>query len=224
MSYAIMLGALGCGLMGLGAQRGWPGGVIVWLGADFLALSVAHAVGGHGLSGKRADGTIPWWSRVVFLPLTLVLETVWRVWRFGSREPAISRVNDWLAVGSRPRGGEGYEAFDIVVDLTAEFEDPSAIRRRTGYRAFPILDGSSPDEEALRRILRSLAGERIFVHCAQGHGRTGLVAAALLIERGTADSAEDAVRVLQQARPKIALNAGQWKCLRAYCGQEGERG
>jgi protein-tyrosine phosphatase len=221
MSYAIMLGALGCGLIGLGAQRGWPGGVIVWLGADFLALSVAHAVGGHGLSGKRADGTIPGWSRVVFLPLMLVLETVWRIWRFGSREPAISRVNDWLAVGSRPRGGEGYEAFDVVVDLTAEFEDPSAIRRRTGYRPFPILDGSSPDEEALRRFLRSLAGERLFVHCAQGHGRTGLVAAALLIERGTARTPEEAIHILRQARPKIAVNAVQRKCLDAYHASRG---
>ncbi len=130
------------------------------VGGDFLALAIAHAVGGHGLSGKRADGTIPWWSRLVFLPLMLVSETVWQVWRVGSREPAISRVNDGLAVGSRPRGGEGYTAFDIVVDLTAEFEDPPAIRCQPGYRVYPILDGSSPDPRELRRFLRSLSGER----------------------------------------------------------------
>jgi protein-tyrosine phosphatase len=51
--------------------------------------------------------------------------------------------------------------------------------------------------EELRRILRE--GGRIVLHCRGGLGRTGLVAARLLIEFGMAP--QEAIRRVRAARP-----------------------
>jgi hypothetical protein len=42
-----------------------------------------------------------------------------------------------------------------------------------------------------------------------------------LIERGTARTPEEAIHILRQARPKIAVNAVQRKCLDAYHASRG---
>lgn len=67
----------------------------------------------------------------------------------------------------------------------------------------PIVDQRAPDESFLRRwqifgkrIVTTLEdGERIFIHCKGGLGRTGTIAACLLIESGmTSGAAIDTVR------------------------------
>lgn len=84
----------------------------------------------------------------------------------------------------------------------------------------PIDDFSAPDERferawpALRsRLLERLeAGDKILVHCRAGLGRSGTVAAALLIAAGlTPDAAVGAVR---RARPGAIETAEQeaWLC------------
>lgn len=89
-----------------------------------------------------------------------------------------------------------------VADLPARVE-------RAGLRHLhlPIRDMGIPGEEferrwqeegpALRQML--LDGERIVLHCLAGLGRTGTVAARLLVELGT-DPAE-AIRTVRLARP-----------------------
>lgn len=74
-----------------------------------------------------------------------------------------------------------------------------------------MLDGtgSTPDE------IRELASEIIkmpkpvLIHCAQGHGRTGLVSAAVLLVSGQAQTAADAVAMIQAVRPGVDLNDSQ---------------
>lgn len=56
-------------------------------------------------------------------------------------------------------------------------------------------------------------GQSIVVHCRAGLGRSGLIAARLLIERGMAP--HDAVRHVRQARPGAIETAGQEAHLRA---------
>ena len=58
-------------------------------------------------------------------------------------------------------------------------------------------DSLGPDGPALRA--RLAAGERVLVHCKGGLGRTGLVAARLLVEFGVAPA--DAVARVRAARP-----------------------
>ncbi len=75
------------------------------------------------------------------------------------------------------------------------------------YERFPIPDGGVPptDSEAewqaiSRRLRRRLEeGERILVHCKGGLGRTGMMAARLLVELGA--DPETAIRQVRRARP-----------------------
>lgn len=71
----------------------------------------------------------------------------------------------------------------------------------------PILDMGTPDaafEEAFAEALPVLVGrldrgERVLVHCRAGIGRTGAVAARLLVARGVAPSA--AIALVRRVRP-----------------------
>ena len=72
----------------------------------------------------------------------------------------------------------------------------------------PIADEHAPAEDfaaawqtqrqAVHRLLD--AGKRIAVHCKGGSGRTGLMAAQILVERGYAK--EDALAAVKALRPK----------------------
>ncbi len=47
------------------------------------------------------------------------------------------------------------------------------------------------------------------IHCAQGHGRTGLVAAAVLVVFRRAQTVSEAIAMVQTVRPGIELNTMQ---------------
>src|SRR5262245_9464350 len=216
MSYRHLLTLLGIVLIVLGlVERGWFLGA-VWLGCDFLVVGIAHGRGSHRVFGKRADGTLPLWSWLVFLPLLIYTTVVWHFIRLFSREPARNTITEQLIVGRRLLAFELEGDFDNFVDLTAEFSEPSSIRCSPSYRSFPILDGGAPTPEALRAAVASLRPGRTFIHCAQGHGRTGLFALAVLLSSGVARSVEDGLRMLSAARPGIQLSREQHKCIQSY--------
>ena len=166
--------------------------------------------------GKRADGSLPLWSWLVFLPLLTYTSAVWRLRRVLEREPARNEVTERLVVGRRLLASELDGGFDNYVDLTAELAEPSAIRRSPAYRSFPILNDAAPTPEALRVAVQSLSPGRTFIHCAHGYGRSGLFSLAVLLSSGDARSVEDGLQMLKTARPGIRLNREQLKCIQLY--------
>lgn len=213
MSLRYPLTLLGAGLLAAGLSERGGYWLLAWLGGNFLALGLAHFWGQPGIFGKRPDGTLPGWSRIVFLPLFLYSSLVWQLIRRISRSKPFDVVNDRLVVGRRLLPGEATVQFDQVVDLTAEFQEPELLRNAPGYRCFPILDGGAPSPEALRVAVGDLGPGRIFIHCAQGHGRTGLFALAVLLQSGAVRTVEEGLRLLIAARPGIRLNQEQRRCL-----------
>jgi hypothetical protein len=221
MSYRHLLALLGLVLVVLGLiERGWFLSA-VWLGCDFLVLGVAHGRGSHRVFGKRADGSLPWWSRLVFLPLLVYTALVWHLIRLFSREPAYHAVTEKLVVGRRLLSFEVEGEYNNFVDLTAEFAEPPAIRRSPAYFSFPILDGAAPTPQALRAAVASLRPGRTYIHCAQGHGRTGLFALAVLLGSGAAHSVEEGLRMLTAVRPGIRLSRDQHRCIEIYAQNRG---
>src|SRR5689334_6389677 len=101
MKHRFLLTLLGLLLIALGAVQGGWMLLAVWLGADFLAVGIAHSLGAHRIFGKRPDGSLPFWSWLAFLPLLLYTGAVWHLIRFFSREPAHNAVSDNLVVGRR---------------------------------------------------------------------------------------------------------------------------
>jgi protein-tyrosine phosphatase len=78
------------------------------------------------------------------------------------------------------------EEFDL--DLTNEIGEVGA--RGMGFISFPIADRQVPPSErsvttALRKLDAELSsGRNVVMHCRQGVGRTGLMAACLLVTKG----------------------------------------
>lgn len=87
----------------------------------------------------------------------------------------------------------------------------------------PIVDGRAPDSEWLRewsehncrKLFQRLAqGDRVLVHCLGGRGRTGTVAAMLMMEAGV--SAKDAIDRVRAIREGAVETEEQEKFLFAY--------
>ena len=113
-----------------------------------------------------------------------------------------------LALAARPRGGDWLSdemaawraaGVDAVVslltpdeerDLDLEHEKAEALAQGMEFVSFPIPDRQTPPsmnaaEKLISRIGADLnRGNNVVIHCRQGIGRTGLIAASLLVWNG----------------------------------------
>jgi protein-tyrosine phosphatase len=216
MARSFLLLILGVALCIIAFSDGVWTCLIGWLGVDFLILGIAYFRRFHHLFGKRPDGTLPLWGWILFLPLHLYSLVVLKLARSLGNEPWSNSVNEMLAVGSCPFACDNCANFEAIVDLTSEFQERKHVRQRPGYLSFPILDACAPNVDALLAAIKSLPKGRVFIHCAQGHGRTGLFAAACLLENHEATSADEALQLLKKTRPGIRLNRAQRRCLSEF--------
>jgi protein-tyrosine phosphatase len=114
-----------------------------------------------------------------------------------------------LAISARPRGGDWLEdeisgwrnaGVDAVVSLLTpdeskdlQLNDESKLAQAHGLRfvSLPVEDRGVPPswEDASRAIAKATEmlqhGKNVAVHCRQGIGRSGMLAAALLIKSGS---------------------------------------
>ena len=124
----------------------------------------------------------------------------------------------WLAISARPRGGEWLDqemrvwrstGVDVFVSLLEaadlDLEDERAHGEANGieFHSFPIPDRSVPAGFDIRKFVSDLdsklsQGKNVAIHCRQGIGRAGLIAAALLIEQGLGP--EEAIKRVSAAR------------------------
>jgi protein-tyrosine phosphatase len=127
-----------------------------------------------------------------------------------------------LAIVTRPRGGDwlndevaGWRraGLDLLVSLLEpeeaaqlELADEADVALSTGvsFLSFPIHDRGAPASvPATLALLKTIAealqqGQNVAVHCRQGIGRSGLIAAAVLASAGT--GVEDALNIVSAAR------------------------
>jgi protein-tyrosine phosphatase len=118
-----------------------------------------------------------------------------------------------LAMAARPRGGDWLDddlsnwkrqGVDTVLSLLTPEEERDldlgqeageATRLGMDFASFPIPDREIPKSDAkwadlLERVTRTLSdGKNVVVHCRQGIGRSGLLAACLLVRKGLSPGA-----------------------------------
>lgn len=220
MRYAIALGLMSTALAAGAIAYPSTTALLIWASVSFGWVALGYAGLGVRVFGKRPDGRIPWSLKALLLPYLSLTWVTWYLYRFISREDAFNRIDDDLAVGRRLLATEVPEGFDHYVDLTAEFEEPAPIRSKGSYRSFPILDASTPSYEELECAVQSAKDGRTYIHCAQGHGRTGLFALALLLHRGQIDSSKEGIHLLKSLRPAINLNREQSRFIERYLTQK----
>jgi protein-tyrosine phosphatase len=215
MKYALTFGALAVYLAVLACALEGACWLLLWPAVSFLALAAAYAGLGPRVFGKRLDGSLAPWAVLLLLPYLALSWLVWHVQRRLSREDPCNEVAPGLWLGRRPFAHELPAGVLLVVDVTAEFAVPRWLRGRYRYLCLPTLDTFAPDEAALVALVGHVAAsaEPVYVHCAQGHGRSAVVVAAVLLARGLARDAAEAETLLRTARPGVRLKASQRRLL-----------
>ena len=179
----------------------WPALSLGLVGLGYLSL-------GHRVFGKRLDGSLSPVSAVTLFPYLLVLWAVWHIVRLLPGEAATNTLVDGVIIGRRLLSSEMPSDIRTVVDFTSEFREPKALRSVPNYIAAPLLDASVRPFEELADLAFQVAQSEspIYIHCAQGHGRTGLIAGLVLIVLGHAEGPDTAIKLVETARPKVRLN------------------
>lgn len=193
--------------------------ILYWPAVSFLVVSVAYLCNSPRVFGKSQAGRIRALSKCVLFPYLGLLWGTWHLLRFCKSEPAWHKLTDTILIGRRLLPHE-FPDVDHVIDLTCEFDWRPPLRK-VNYHSRPILDGSVPtlDELSSWIVEAAILRGKIYIHCAEGHGRTGLFAAAVLIQMGVASGAEEALRTIRQARPLVRLNSVQTMLLQLFAEQ-----
>ncbi len=237
MRYALTFGTLGI-VLALTALRLADGAVGGW---RFLVAAEAYtavclftlaAVYGLRHAGLPVEDLLArrgwsWGSRALLLPYHALARVALLVTGRLGREAMMCRVGPGLYVGRLPfpweRGRLADGGIAAVLSLCWEFP-PRPPRPGSGgpvVACVPILDGSPPSDRQFRGAVawverQRRAGRAVLIHCAQGHGRSATVAAAVLCRLGLASDAEDALTQVLRARPRAKPSRAQTDALRRF--------
>lgn len=211
MKYAFVFLLVGLLLGWFAIQSPWLS-ILFWPAISFLIVSLAYFTGDVRLFGKRTDGSRHWLATAVLLPYLMFARGVWELQILFERGSAWHQMTDRVIIARRLKTHELPEQVVGVLDLASEFLDPLGIRSLAGYQAEPVLDaGTLSVESALAwadRVGQTSEGKFV-VHCANGSGRSGHVVAIWLLGWQIADSADEAIAMVQAARPSVRLNRQQ---------------
>lgn len=216
MKYTVTFAMIGILLTYLAVSLSGAFYFLTWPAVSFFILSAGYAGPRRNVFFKRPDGKIPLWAKALNLPYLLYLTAVWHGVRILSRENPFDRISADILIGRRLRAFEVPEGIVNYVDLTFELEDPETLRSSLNYISLPVLDAGVPEVRALRSAIAKLVDGPTFIHCAQGHGRTGLFTLALLAGRGRIGSLEEGLALLKKARPGLDLNREQKNFIAGY--------
>ncbi len=215
LAFGLGLGACGVWLWPWGALLFWPAWSALLLGALYV---FNHP---RGL-GKRSRGTMTIFSWLLFGPFLIFRQVVACVQNAWFHEPACQEVAPGFWIARRLQAPEIPPELPLamrrVVDLTAEFPEPRTLRTQQAWRWIPILDAGVPNPSS-RAKLKALAQEiatapgPVLIHCAQGHGRSAMVAAWLMLRLKRADSVAAALAQIQSVRPGAKVKRCQRRWL-----------
>jgi protein-tyrosine phosphatase len=192
------------------------GGIWLWLLWPALALLLVacnYAVLDAGGFQKRANGRLSAAARWLFAPYLAAAWLNSRLWTRKDPDPDLVLDNVWL--GRIPTRRELEDsAFNAVFDLCAELSlKPGTVT----YRSLPVLDltalNAAQCEEAAQSIESLRQQGPLLVCCALGYSRSATAVAAWLLQTGRAASVDDAIQLIECARPGIVLGPLHRKAL-----------
>jgi protein-tyrosine phosphatase len=190
--------------------------ITFWLGINFILLALSYLFKGVKIYRKTDNGKINLLDKIILLPLFIFTLLIWHLSRLLSSEDNFNQITNNVFIGRRLLANELPENIVNYIDLTSEFEEFDKIVSSKNYILLPILDGSVPETSSLDKALDKIKEGRSFIHCAQGHGRTGLFTIILLIKNGDVTSYEEAIKMLNSKRPKLRLNKSQIEFVKKY--------
>jgi protein-tyrosine phosphatase len=216
---AAAFGIIGGLLVYWAADMGGWGWALLWPASNCLAVAAAYFTVSGKVFGKRMDGTLRSWVVLLMLPFLVINWTTWHAQVLLSSEPALHEIAPGLFLGRRVFDEEVPESVSLIVDMTAEFPRPD-YRSELQYRTLPTLDAFVPATEAFVGLAREVAKHSggVVVHCANGHGRSAALVAAVLLLRGVAKDVAASEEIIVAARPGCAWHPAQRALLLAVAG------
>ncbi|MCB1053510.1 MAG: dual specificity protein phosphatase family protein [Acidobacteria bacterium] len=187
----------------------WPLPFVLFWGWSTLCLSwfglcyALHKPKWLLRKGKEGINTL---YLLLNLPWLSVTYLIFGLERLFSREAMWNQIGDTpLFIGAYPWNSGELGAFDWIIDLTAEF--PRSAPHHPGYCALPNLDGMPLESIPLPNWKST---DTILIHCAQGHGRSALLAAFVLQHMGFVNDFHAGLALVRKSRPKAIPN--QFQC------------
>jgi hypothetical protein len=178
---------------------------LLWIGGSLLLVALIYLALDESAFQKGANGTMSSASRWLLAPYFLGAWINSRLWT--RADNALDAIHPGMFLGRIPAGDElGQSGIRAVVDLTAELPFDS---RNRAYHNVPVLDLTLPTQAQLAASVRAIESAMLhgptLVCCALGYARSALACGAWLLATGRADSVEDALGKLRQARPRVVL-------------------
>lgn len=209
------VGALALALVAFNLGGAWLW--LIWPTVSLLLVALNYAVLGADGFQKRTDGRLSPAARWLFAPYTAAAWMNSRLWTKNHPQPDQVVDNVWLG---RLPSGEQLTPFKAVVDLCAELPlDPQG----RAYQSLPVLDLIAPTAEQCRIAAQAIEHLRqqgpLLVCCALGYSRSATAVAAWLLQTGRAAHVDEAVALIQTARPHVVLHPAHRHALEsAYAG------
>ncbi|NUO52813.1 MAG: hypothetical protein HOV80_28545 [Polyangiaceae bacterium] len=189
-----------------------------WAALSLAMVGVAYAGAASFIFRKNPrSGQLPWHRKLILLPYLGSTSLLWHAARVFSRAPPFGELAPGLIIGRRLRCAEYPPGVRTIVDLTHELEERWPGGESASYLSLPILDGAPLRPDELKRVALQIASvERpVYLHCALGHGRTAMVAGAVLITLRLSSSPDDALTRIAAVRPGARPNREQRNALEA---------
>ncbi len=187
-----------------------PAGVfLLWPAASLATVAAGYYWLGPGIFRKR-NGKI---TALSWLAMWPVLAGQWLSLKWYSlRCKAWDEVVPGLIIGRMLSGKEAEKAIGegvrAVLDLTGEFSESTPFLDLE-YLNVQVLDLTAPSqgqiEGAVSFISLNLPRGKVYVHCKIGYSRSAAVVGAWLLRNGRAKDAEDAMKLMRDARPSIVI-------------------
>ena len=108
-----------------------------------------------------------------------------------------------------------FEALDLVVDLREESRGCASSRPTLNWIRIPLADNTEElevefFEGAIQTVVSAYqSGNKVGFHCGGGRGRTGTVAAGVLLELGLATQVDEAIAAATAIRPILSVKSMQ---------------
>ena len=195
---------------------GWLAASCVWVATAFFAHFPEM------LMGKKQNGRVSLTCCIINLPFLAIYWVTWLIRHFLFRHEPVNviagtnvSVSCWPGFHVRPDG------YDLVIDMTSEM--PRCYRiGKAKYVCLPNLDGVPLDRCMLPfEVNRDM---RILVHCAQGRGRSALMACLILLKLGYAATADEVVQLLKRSRPSVTFSRHQMMQIRDFVQNDNWQG
>ncbi|MHA2218770.1 MAG: hypothetical protein ACXACY_22840 [Candidatus Hodarchaeales archaeon] len=186
---------------------------LIWPIFSLGFMGTAYLLNKPEMLGKNSKGTINPIILILNLPWLVFQYLVWHIQYFISKENAFDKINGLdVYVGRRPRNINELPAVDLVIDLASEFVENKKVREEKEYLNVPMLDAKVPPKKLdLTDLIKRIKEKTIYIHCAQGHGRTALFTSLLLKETGFVKTLSEGIEKIQYHRPLAKLNKKQNK-------------